>query len=91
MRWKLKQLRLEENPESACHNLVIDSIGWHIPNYQNDKIMKDIIFNLAKKIYSWDNSEYAVKLFALPGEYEVSEKIEELEIMFAALEKRSKK
>jgi len=53
--------------------------------------MRDIIFNLSKKIYLSENREYIIKLNALPDNYEVTEKIEELEIMFQAIEKRSKK
>ena len=91
MNWKVRQLKREENKESVYHNLTNDSIGWFIRNYHADKIMRDIIFNLSKKIYLSENREYIIKLNALPDNYEVTEKIEELEIMFQAIEKRSKK
>ena len=91
MNWKVQQLKREQNKESVYHNLTNDSIGWHISNYHTDKIMRDIIFNLSKKIYLSENREYIIKLNALPDNYEVTEKIEELEIMFQAIEKRSKK
>lgn len=91
MNWKVRQLKREENKESVYHNLTNDSIGWHIRNYHTDKIMRDIIFNLSKKIYVSENRDYIIKLNALPDNYEVTEKIEELEIMFQAIEKRSKK
>jgi hypothetical protein len=53
--------------------------------------MRDIIYNLAKKIYLSENKNYIVKLNSLPDNYEVDEKIEEFEIMFQAIERRSKK
>lgn len=91
MNWKVRQLKREDDKMSATHNLTLDSIGWRIPNYHTDKIMRDIIFNLARKIYLSDSSEYVVKLNSLPDPVEVFEKIEEFEIMFSAIEKRSKK
>lgn len=91
MNWKVSQLKREEDKESVYHNLTNDSIGWYIRNYPTDKIMRDIIFNLSKKIYLSENREYIIKLNALPDNYEVTEKIEELEIMFAAIKKRSEK
>jgi len=89
--WKVRQLKREDDKMSATHNLTLDSIGWVIPNYHTDKIMRDIIFNLARKIYLSESSEYVVKLNSLPVPVEVFEKIEEFEIMFSAIEKRSKK
>lgn len=91
MNWKVRQLKREQNKNSIYHNLTNDSIGWHINNYHTDKIMRDIIYNLSKKIYLSENKEYVIKLNSLPDNYEVSEKIEEFEIMFRAVEKRSKK
>lgn len=91
MNWKVQQLKREQNKESIYYNLTNDSIGWHIRNYNTDKIMRDIIFNLSKKIYLSENREYIIKLNALPDNYEVTEKIEELEVMFQAIKKRSKK
>ena len=91
MNWKVRQLKREEEKTSVYCNLTNDSIGWHIRNYHSDKILRDIIFNLSKKIYLSEIREYIIKLNALPDNYEVTEKIEELEIMFMAIEKRSKK
>lgn len=91
MNWRVAQLKREESKTSVYHNLTLDSIGWHIRNYPTDKIMRDIIYNLAKKIYLSENKNYIVKLNSLPDNYEVNEKIEEFEIMFQAIERRSKK
>lgn len=91
MNWKTKKLKLEENKSSIYYNLTNDSIGWHINNYHSDKILRDIIFNLSKKIYMLEHYDYIIKLLSLPEEHEVMNKIEELEIMFKAIKKRSGK
>lgn len=91
MNWKVRQLKREEEKTSVYCNLTNDSIGWYIRNYHSDKILRDIIYNLSKKIYLSEIREYIIKLNALPDNYEVTNKIEEFEIMFQAIEKRSKK
>lgn len=91
MNWKTEQLKRETNKELACYNLTIDRIGWYIPNYHTDKLLQDMLYNLAKKVYLSENKEYIIKLNGLPDQYDVSEKIEELENMFLTLERRIKK
>lgn len=91
MRWKVDLIKREENRDLQTYSLSLDSIGWFVKNYPTDKIMRDIIYNLAKKIYLSENKNYIVKLNSLPDNYEVDEKIEEFEIMFQAIERRSKK
>lgn len=91
MNWKVDLIKREENRDLQTYSLSLDSIGWFVKNYHTDKIMRDIIYNLAKKIYLSENKNYIVKLNSLPDNYEVDEKIEEFEIMFQAIEKRSKK
>ena len=91
MNWKVDLIKREENRDLQTYSLSLDSIGWFVRNYRTDKIMSDIIYNLAKKIYLSENKNYIVKLNSLPDNYEVNEKIEEFEIMFQAIERRSKK
>ena len=91
MNWKVALIKREENRDLQTYSLSLDSIGWFVKNYHIDKIMSDIIYNLAKKIYLSENKNYIVKLNSLPDNYEVDEKIEEFEIMFQAIERRSKK
>lgn len=91
MNWKVDLIKREENRDLQTYSLSLDSIGWFVKNYPTDKIMRDIIYNLAKQIYLSENKEYIVKLNSLPDNYEVDEKIEEFEIMFQAIERRGKK
>lgn len=91
MNWKTEQLRRESNKESVYCNLTLDSIGWFIPKYHSDKILRDMLFNLTKKVYLSENQNYIMKLNALPDSYDVAEKIEELENMFTILERRMNK
>jgi hypothetical protein len=89
--WKTDQLKRESTKESLYYNLSLDTIGWFIDNYHTDKILQDILYNLAKKIYLSENREYIKKLHLLPEKYEVPEKIEEFENMFLAIERRKNK
>jgi hypothetical protein len=91
MNFKTEQLKRESNKESLYYNLTIDSIGWNIPNYHTDKMLQDILFNLAKKVYILANKDYIVKLNSLPDKYEVADRIEEFEKMFNAIDRRAKK
>lgn len=91
MSWKLRQLKREEKKENVYYNLTLSSIGYFIPNYDTDKILRDALFNLLKKILIKCNVEYLVKFYSLPDDYEVSEKIEEFENDFKVIQRRIKK
>lgn len=49
MNWKVDLIKREENRDLQTYSLSLDSIGWFVKNYHTDKIMRDIIYNLAKK------------------------------------------
>lgn len=91
MSWKLRQLKREEKKENVYYNLTLSSIGYFIPNYDTDKILRDALFNLLKKILIKCNVEYLVKFYSLPDDYEVSKKIEEFENDFKVIQRRIKK
>ena len=91
MNWKLRQLKREEKKDSIYYNLTLSSIGYFIPNYDSDKILRDSLFSLLKKILIKCNVEYLVKFCSLPDDYGVSEKIEELENDFKVIQRRMKK
>ena len=91
MNWKLRQLKREEKKDSIYYNLTLSSIGNFIPNYDSDKILRDSLFNLLKKILIKCNVEYLVKFCSLPDDYGVSEKIEEFENDFKVIHRRIKK
>ncbi len=91
MNWKLRQLKREEKKESIYYNLTLSSIGYFISNYDTDKILRDSLFNLLKKILIKCNVEYLVKFYFLPDDYGVSEKIEEFENDFKVIQRRIKK
>lgn len=91
MSWKLRQLKREEKKESIYYNLTLSSIGYFISNYDTDKILRDALFNLLKKILINGSATYLVKFYSLPDDYEVSEKIEEFENDFKVIHRRIKK
>ena len=91
MSWKLRQLKREEKKDSIYYNLTLSSIGYFIPNYDSDKILRDSLFNLLKKILIEGNAGYLVKFYSLPVDYGVSGKIEEFENAFKIIQRRMKK
>ena len=91
MNWKLRQLKREEKKDSIYYNLTLSSIGYFIPNYDSDKILRDSLFSLLKKILIEGNAEYLVKFYSFPVDYGVSEKIEEFENDFKVIHRRIKK
>ena len=91
MSWKLRQLKQKKKKENVYYNLTLSSIGYFIPNYDTDKILRDALFNLLKKILIKCNVEYLVKFYFLPDDYGVSEKIEEFENDFKVIQRRMKK